>query len=129
MGNDGWMGDSWEDLDLDDLDVPEATEPDDPISKDGASSKAESSMPELDSFIAEVLLSSDRGHVVEWDADLTEFMESKAKRRDYPPMPARQRSILIRVACSFQLLYEVGNSLPGVDRLPISLFKTPQSCV
>jgi len=138
------MADSWEDLDLEDLaiDVPEPAaaeqeaSPAAPVDEGEAASAAKASSsaseagPTVDHFIAQVLSCADRGYVVEWEADLESFVcDPKAKQRDYPPMPRHQREILIRVAHSFQLLYEVKSNLPGVERLPVTLFKTPNSCV
>ena len=53
----------------------------------------------------------------------------RVEKLDFPPMPPPHREVMVRIAASFNLIYEVGKSLPGVERLSMTLFKTLDSRV
>jgi len=112
------------------IDAPEDPEPFQNETLPEASAPRKTVEEVLDCFIAEALVSPDRSYVAQWDSELTDFMNNpKATQHEFPPMNARHREMLVRVAHSFNLVYEIASSLPGVERLGMTLFKNLNSQV
>ena len=58
---------------------------------------------------------------------LFEPISDSAKQLDFPPMGPRLRELMVRVASTYGVVYEVAKSLPGVDKLGMCIFQTHQS--